>query len=242
MKNRVLYVLLSMIMILGLCISFGIDSTYAKTNIRLNKKTAYIMETKTAKLKIVGTKKKVRWISKKKSVATVSKKGVVKGKKAGKTTIVASVGGKKYICKVYVRKYFEINLTTKLPKTFNCEYLIGDNFQYLPTITLNNIKLDYKYKKGFYYVDVKYNVKRVEKNIAYNESEGYSLPYNYQLPSYVHYKKTNEMWEGTVDFYVWDLKVGETRQGTIKIDNPFKPGKYKLEFDEDNCSMWMSYW
>ena len=54
-------------------------ATKAKTKIKLNctKKTIY--EGDTFKLKITGTKKKVKWSSSNKKVATVSSKGVVKG-------------------------------------------------------------------------------------------------------------------------------------------------------------------
>lgn len=50
----------------------------------------------------VQTSKTVKWSSSNKSVATVSKKGVVKGKKPGKVKITASVGKKKYKCTVIV--------------------------------------------------------------------------------------------------------------------------------------------
>lgn len=50
-----------------------------------------------------GTKKKVKWSSSKKKVATVSAKGKVKAKKKGKTTIIAKVGKKKYKCKITVK-------------------------------------------------------------------------------------------------------------------------------------------
>ena len=47
--------------------------------------------------------KAVRWYSKNTKVAKVSSKGVVKGKKTGKTTIVCvTSGGRKIKCKVYV--------------------------------------------------------------------------------------------------------------------------------------------
>ena len=47
---------------------------------------------------------KVVWKSSKKKVATVSKKGKVKAKKPGKTTITAKVGKKKYKCKVMLKE------------------------------------------------------------------------------------------------------------------------------------------
>lgn len=76
----------------------------AAKKIRLNKKKATIYVGKKVTLKIIGTRKKVKWKTKKKKIATVTKKGVVKGKRAGKTVIVAKVSKKSYSCKVTVKK------------------------------------------------------------------------------------------------------------------------------------------
>ena len=77
----------------------------AKTVTKLSSKKIVLQVGKTKKLKVknkpVGVK--VTWKSSKKKVATVSKKGKVKAKKAGKTTITAKVGKKKYKCRVIVR-------------------------------------------------------------------------------------------------------------------------------------------
>lgn len=75
----------------------------SKSKIKLSesKLTLYVGNTKTLKLK--GTKKKPKWTSSKKSVATVTKKGKVKAKKKGSTVITAKLGKKKYKCKVTVK-------------------------------------------------------------------------------------------------------------------------------------------
>ena len=70
----------------------------------ISKKTLKLTVENTYTLKMTGTKKSVKWSSNKKSVATVSSKGKVTAKKAGTATITASVGGKKYTCKVTVVK------------------------------------------------------------------------------------------------------------------------------------------
>lgn len=57
----------------------------------------------TLKLKVKGSKGKVKWSSNNKKIATVSTKGVVKGKRAGSTTIIAKVGGNALKCKVTVK-------------------------------------------------------------------------------------------------------------------------------------------
>lgn len=69
---------------------------------KISKKSVIITKGKTYTLKVTGTKKKVRWTSSKKSVASVSKKGKVTGKKRGFATITAKIGKKKYKCKVNV--------------------------------------------------------------------------------------------------------------------------------------------
>lgn len=76
--------------------------TTQATAVKLNKKTASIVVSKSIQLKI-NSKKKVKWTTSNKKVATVSKKGLVKGKKVGKATITAQVGKKKYKCVVTVK-------------------------------------------------------------------------------------------------------------------------------------------
>lgn len=71
---------------------------------KISKKSAAVYVNKTITLKMNNTTRKVTWSSKDKTIATVTGKGVVKGKKAGATTITAKVGSKKYTCKVTVKK------------------------------------------------------------------------------------------------------------------------------------------
>ena len=73
--------------------------------IRLSKKSAKLNIGQKLKLKLKNTKaSKVKWTSSKKKVANVSKKGIVKAKKKGKATITAKYKGKKYRCKITVKK------------------------------------------------------------------------------------------------------------------------------------------
>ena len=72
--------------------------------VKLNKKKVYMLPGDTLKLKVTGTKKKVKWKSSNKKIVSVSKKGKLKAKKTGTATITARVRGKKLKCKVIVEK------------------------------------------------------------------------------------------------------------------------------------------
>ena len=88
--------------------------------VKLNKTKLTLYRKKTATLKVKGTKKKVKWSSSNKKVATVSKKGKVTAKKKGTATITARVGKKKYRCNVTVKNptLSKTNLTLVKGKTF----------------------------------------------------------------------------------------------------------------------------
>lgn len=98
---------LAILLVLVLTLGFSpVTNVEAKAAPRLNYKKVTLVQGKKKKLKVrnLSRRRKVKWYSTKKSVATVNKKGVVKAKKKGKTYIVAKVGKKKYRCKVIVKK------------------------------------------------------------------------------------------------------------------------------------------
>ena len=102
--KRILTIVLTLALIVTM-MPMNLTNVNARTTTRLSSKKIVLQVGKTKKLKVknkpVGVK--VTWKSSKKKVATVSKKGKVKAKKAGKTTITAKVGKKKYKCRVIVR-------------------------------------------------------------------------------------------------------------------------------------------
>ena len=71
-------------------------------------------------LKFTGTTRSVKWVSNNAKVATVTQKGVVKGIAKGTANIVATINGKKYICKVIVEtpSLSETQKTIKVGKSF----------------------------------------------------------------------------------------------------------------------------
>lgn len=79
------------------------QDVYAATP-RLNKTSLTLTVGKTYQLKVKNTKKKAKFSSSKKSVATVSKNGKVTAKKPGTTKIRAKAGKKTYICQIKVEK------------------------------------------------------------------------------------------------------------------------------------------
>ena len=98
---------LALLLALILAIGFSpVTNVEAKAAPRLNYKKVTLVQGKKKRLKVrnLRRRRKVKWYSTKKSVATVNKKGVVKAKRKGKAYIVAKVGKKKYRCKVIVKK------------------------------------------------------------------------------------------------------------------------------------------
>ncbi|SES91550.1 Ig-like domain-containing protein [[Clostridium] polysaccharolyticum] len=71
--------------------------------VKLNKKKLILRNGSIRKLRLKGRQSGVRWKSTNRKVVTVSRYGWVKGKEKGKAYVVASVGGIKVRCKVFVR-------------------------------------------------------------------------------------------------------------------------------------------
>ena len=96
-----------------LCLLFSLlfpgKAVNAAPRMRLNKTAITLIQEKTVKLRVIGTKKKVTWKSSNKKIAKVNKKGVVKALSPGKCTITAKVRGKKLKCKVTVDTVERIN-------------------------------------------------------------------------------------------------------------------------------------
>lgn len=94
----------AIVMVLIMAFSVTPENVFAAKKIKLNRTKATIYVGKTVQLKVNNNKKKVKWSTSNKKVATVTKKGKVTGKKTGKSTITAKIGKKKYRCKITVKK------------------------------------------------------------------------------------------------------------------------------------------
>lgn len=98
---------LAILLVLVLTLGFSpVTNVEAKAAPRLNYKKVTLVQGKKKRLKVrnLRRRRKVKWYSTKKSVATVNRKGIVKAKRKGKAYIVAKVGKKKYRCKVIIKK------------------------------------------------------------------------------------------------------------------------------------------
>lgn len=108
------------------------------SNARINVTSGKLCIGKTVKLKVSRNDSKVKWSTSNRKVATVSSKGVVTGKKAGKAVITATVGKRKLKCTVVVQptlsistKSISVNKTGKVAVTVNdsspASFVIGNS-------------------------------------------------------------------------------------------------------------------
>lgn len=103
-------------------------SSEAASKNGISKKNASICVGEKLTLKVNG-KTKVKWKTSNKKIASVNKNGVITGKKKGSCTITATSSGKKYNCKVKVKKLPENYATVngkkvKVGKTVKLIYSI----------------------------------------------------------------------------------------------------------------------
>ncbi|MCI8956136.1 MAG: hypothetical protein HFG29_03980 [Eubacterium sp.] len=99
--KKILAIMLTLVLSIAM---IPTTSVSAAKKVKLNKTKATIYVGKTVTLKLKNNKNKIKWSSSNKKVATVTKKGKVKGKKIGKAIITAKVGKKKYKCKIIVKR------------------------------------------------------------------------------------------------------------------------------------------
>lgn len=107
---------------------FSSNNVEAATSIKLSTTEAILQKGDSFTLTVKGTKKKIKWSSSKKNVATVSKSGVVKAKKTGTTYITAKVGKQKIKCKVVVKSKKSIQKKIMQIYDWTCGDIWNDGF------------------------------------------------------------------------------------------------------------------
>ena len=117
MELRKRYLAKAVVVFLFLALYLGFVATGENTKVfaskvQLNTKKTTVISGKSKMLKLSGTKKKVKWSTNNKAIATVTSTGKVTGKATGKAIITAKVGKKKYICKVTVKPFADCTYKT----------------------------------------------------------------------------------------------------------------------------------
>ena len=104
MKNlkKIFAIFLVITLMLTSAILFNTKSVSA-TTLKLNKTKITLSAGKSVNLKVLNTDKPIKWLTSDKTVATVSPKGKVTGKKAGTAFITVKVGKQNLQCKVIVK-------------------------------------------------------------------------------------------------------------------------------------------
>lgn len=97
MKKWKGYICVVVILLFALFVSVPVSAAA-----RISQKSIVLTKGQIKKLKVTGTRKKIKWSSSKKSVVSVNANGKIKALRNGKAKIAAKIGGKKYICKVKV--------------------------------------------------------------------------------------------------------------------------------------------
>lgn len=116
------------IVIFVFALLFSSNDVEASTKIKLSVTEAILQKGDSFTLTVKGTKKKVKWSSSKKKIATVSKSGVVKAKKTGTTYITAKVGKQKIKCKVVVKSKKSIQRKIMQIYDWTCGDVWNDGF------------------------------------------------------------------------------------------------------------------
>lgn len=130
MKKKLLSLLFVMLLVIGICFVPDVDAGTSTLNI--TNASYYVEVGKSFTIKLNGLKaSKVRWSSANKSIATVSKKGIVKGVKKGTTTITGKYKKLKFkiIITVYGKnkaKYISDDLEVKFKESKMAENVWGD--------------------------------------------------------------------------------------------------------------------
>ena len=140
-KRKLLSIILMMVAVLMMSLN-------TQAAVKISKKKATLIKGQSITLRITGTKKKAKWTTSKKNVATVTQKGVVKAREKGTAIINAKIGKKTYKCTVKVetprisktKATLGIGKKLKLAIAGNSQKIKWtSNNKYVATVTTNGI-------------------------------------------------------------------------------------------------------
>ena len=191
LKKRII----SMTVIISIILCLFPIRINAKQKPKLNKKSITLKVGKCYKLKLKYAKKKVRWKSKNKKIATITSAGCVWGKKQGKTKVFACVGKKKFYCTVSVKdtrkKRQTLSLKDKISVTNYVVPPTACHNSYLGyTISIASVnKFNYSIREstdGTYCIDIQMDIEKTYDCIENWTSE--VVIYCYLCPSFMGLK------------------------------------------------------
>lgn len=138
----------------------GVTAIAGLNYLKLNKTsmTMYVGGSET--LKINGTQLNPTWKSSNTKVIQVSKNGKVTAKKTGNATVTATLGGKKFSCKITVKKMAVSNKMkesyTKLKEVIQRRGTLDDDGNYTVLVDYGNYGLSITYDREYDSIDVLY--------------------------------------------------------------------------------------
>ena len=107
---------------------------------KLNKKNVTLKVGERITLKVTGTKQPVKWKSSRKNIVTV-KNGIITAKKTGTVNVTATVLGKKFTCKITVRKTpTSNNARPEIPTAGSGVWIPNSGSKYHRYSSITNIK------------------------------------------------------------------------------------------------------
>lgn len=236
--KKILSLVIAIVMALSILISVPTTAQAASTAISETSRTITAKEQ--FRLYIKNTTAKVTWSSKDKSVAKVSKSGIVTGVKPGATTILAKAGKNTYKCKVQVIKSMSRELIA-LADRFSNHYS-SEHYVKADKITINSIsKGTYKIHDGSILCgDFNYKISfsgylsdgsKQNCHLFYNSSNDFSLEFSgTNMTDYPNYQENV-----TTTFSSTDIANVEAMSRLI-ADGTYNPdaddGKIKLNTND----------
>lgn len=122
--------ILSMFMVIAMLLTLT-PTHSAIAAVKINKSKATMEVGSTLKLKVSGTKSKVKWATSKSSIATVNSAGTITAKKEGQTTVSGIINKKPYSCIVTVVNSSKKEVTAPkgtITELSSGTYVIGEDF------------------------------------------------------------------------------------------------------------------